>query len=155
MHHGNGSKVAGAHTGGFWITTCFLSTHLLRWVGGKEGWRGAREEHHLPPAGRAPWVSLPPSAAAPIVPQFARPPACVPGDRFINTRRCRGGSQQQRRLSRRPASLCNCWELRSPGGLPHPGLGHLHQHLRCCSPGVPSSAGPSIAPSLGRGLVEG
>jgi hypothetical protein len=42
MHHGNGSKAAGVHSGGFWITVCVLSTHLRRQVG-EEG-KGAGEK---------------------------------------------------------------------------------------------------------------
>lgn len=152
MHHGNGSEVAGAHTGGFWITVCFLSTHPPAGGWGK-GLERSLEGASSSLCGEGAVGVAPSQRCSPNRPA-ARPPACVPGDRFINTRRCRGGSQQQRRLSRRPASLCNCWELRSPGGLPHPGLGHPHEHLRGGSPRVPPSDELDTAPSLGRGLGD-
>jgi hypothetical protein len=90
-------------------------------------------------------VSLPPGAAAPIVPQLARPPACVPGDRFINTRRCRGGSQQQRRLSGAQRPYVTAGSCAALSGLPHPWLGHLPEHLGGCSGRVPPSVGLSTA----------
>lgn len=130
MHHGKGSKAAGAHTGGFWITVCVLSTHLLgRWVGkGRALERSLEGESFSSCVEDAVGVTLS-QRCSPNHPA-ARSPACVLGDRFINTRRCRGGSQQQRRLSggaQRPyVTAGSCAAL---SGLPHPWLGHLQEHL--------------------------
>lgn len=129
MHHGKGSKAAGAHTGGFWITVCVLSTPA-RQVGGEVRAleRSLEGDSFSSCVEDAVGVALS-QRCSPNRPA-ARPPACVPGDRFINTRRCRGGSQQQRRLSggaQRPyVTAGSCAAL---SGLPHPWLGHLQEHL--------------------------
>lgn len=46
-----------------------------RWAGKGRALGEAWRENRSPPVWRTPWVSLPPGAAAPIVPQLARPPA--------------------------------------------------------------------------------
>lgn len=119
------SKATGAHTDGFWITVCVLSTHLRRQVGGEGKGAGGSLEGESFSSCVEDAVGVAPSRRCSPNRPAARPPACVPGDRFINTRRCRGGSQQQRRLSGAQRPYVTAGSCASQRGLPHPWLGHL------------------------------